>query len=337
MSRMKKYLALLLAIVMITALVGCGETNGNDQSQNNTGNTTQDSNQGDGDQDNQDSQPQEGEADADSYINCLINGEPSTLDLAKFMQVYDRSVLQNILEPLTRIQDGVVVGAGAESWTVSDDGLTYTFKLRENSWSDGQPVVAGDYLYALQRQADPANAWPLASDMYSIAGFEDIFSGNADMSTLGVEAPDDSTLIITLRTADSAFLSNTDIFPCRQDWVEEYGDTYGVDADKIIGCGPFNLVEWVHSSSLTFEKNDSYWDADSVKLTKFTFYIMNDTNARMSSFENGSLDYVNVSNSEYIQKFSGNTSLVSKQVSAARTFMIVFNCEDEVFLSLIHI
>lgn len=331
MSRMKKYLALLLAIVMITALVGCGETNGNDQSQNNTGNTTQDSNQGDGNQDNQDSQPQEGEADADSYINCLINGEPSTLDLAKFMQVYDRSVLQNILEPLTRIQDGVVVGAGAESWTVSDDGLTYTFKLRENSWSDGQAVVAGDYLYALQRQADPANAWPLASDMYSIAGFEDIFSGNADMSTLGVEAPDDSTLIITLRTADSAFLSNTDIFPCRQDWVEEYGDTYGVDADKIIGCGPFNLVEWVHSSSLTFEKNDSYWDADSVKLTKFTFYIMNDTNARMSSFENGSLDYVNVSNSEYIQKFSGNTSLVSKQVSAARTFMIVFNCEDEVF------
>ena len=137
MSRMKKYLALLLAIVMITALVGCGETNGNDRSQNNTGNTTQDSNQGDGDQDNQDSQPQEGEADADSYINCLINGEPSTLDLAKFMQVYDRSVLQNILEPLTRIQDGVVVGAGAESWTVSDDGLTYTFKLRENSWSEG--------------------------------------------------------------------------------------------------------------------------------------------------------------------------------------------------------
>lgn len=330
MSRMKRYLALLLAIVMVTALAGCGGKNNGDSSQN-SGNNASQGNDSQKEQNDQTPQPQEGEADADSYINCLINGEPSTLDLAKFSQVYDRGVLSNILEPLTRIQDGVVVGAGAESWTISDDGLIYTFKLRENHWSDGQAVVAGDYLYALQRQADPVNAWPLASDMYSIAGFEDIFNGSADMSTLGVEAPDDSTLVITLRGADSAFLSNTDIFPCRQDVAEQYGDTYGTDADKIIGCGPFNLVEWIHSSSLSFEKSEQYWDADSVKLTKFTFYIMDDINARMSSFENGSLDYVNVSNSEYIQKFSGDASLVSEPYSAARTFMIVFNCQDEVF------
>ncbi len=337
----KRFLALLLVCLLaLTTLAGCGGTNSETASDNqqqteqtaeSSGPVEETPQTQEEETQPQEAAPVEGEPDADSYINCILNGEPSTLDVAKFMQVYDRGVLQNILEPLTRIQDGVVVGAGAESWNVSDDGLTYTFTLRENCWSDGQTVTAGDYLYAIQREADPSNAWPLASDLYSIASFEEIFSGEADLSELGVEAPDDKTLVITLDTPDSGFLSSVDIFPCRQDYVEQYGDTYGTDADKVIGCGPFNLTDWVHSSSLSFEKNAQYWDADSVKLSHFTFYIMDDMNARMSSFENGSLDYVNISNSEYIQKFSGDSSLVSKQVSAARTFMVVFNCEDAVF------
>lgn len=324
MGKMKKYLALLLTALMLGGVfTGCGLSGEDGESSDNTDKTDEtqtDDNGKDADT-----------ADADSYINCILNGEPSTLDIAKFSQVYDRGVMQNILEPLTRIQNGEVVGAGAESWTVSDDGLTYTFTLRENHWSDGEVVTAGDYLYGLQREADSANAWPMASDMYSIANFEEIFSGNADVSTLGVEAPDDSTLVITLATPDSSFLSNVDIFPCRKDYVEEYGDSYGSEAEKIIGCGPFKLTEWVHDSSLTLEKNEEYWEKDAVQLSKFTFHIMNDMNARMSSFENGSLDYVNVSNSEYIQKFSSDSSLVSEPYSAARTFMIVFNCENEVF------
>lgn len=324
---MKRSMAVLLALVLTLGLVACG--GGNNQTNNSQNNQTQnDGNNATGD--TGDAQTT-GAADADSYINCLLQAEPSSLDVARFMDTYGRSVLRNITEPLTRIVDGVVTGAGAESWTISEDGLVYTFTLRENYWSDGEPVVAGDYLYALQRQADPNNAWSLASDMYSIAGFEAIFTGEADMSTLGVEAPDDSTLVITLDAPNSAFLSNVDLFPCRQDYVEQYGDAYGAEAENIIGCGPFNLVEWVHSSSLTFEKNENYWDADSVKLQKFTFNIIPDTNAQMASFESGALDYINVSNSEYIQKFSADSSLVSEQVSAARTFMVVFNCEDEVF------
>ena len=151
------------------------------------------------------------------------------------------------------------------------------------------------------------------------------------MSTLGVTAPDDTTLVVTLNSADTGFLTNTDIFPCRKDYVEQYGDQYGADADKVIGCGPFVLKEWNHSSSLVFEKNDQYWEADAVKLTKYTSHIMEDMNAKMSSFENGSLDYINVSNIDYINKFSADSSLNSKKQSAARTFIIVFNCEDSVF------
>lgn len=323
---MKRSMAVLLALVLTLGLVACG--GGNNQTNNSQNNQTQnDGNNATGD--TGDAQTT-GAADADSYINCLLQAEPSSLDVARFMDTYGRSVLRNITEPLVRIVDGVVTGAGAESWTVSEDGLVYTFTLRENSWSDGEPVVAGDYLYALQRQADPSNAWALAADMYSIAGFEAVFTGEADSSALGVEAPDDSTLVITLESPNSAFLSNTDIFPCRQDYVEQYGDAYGAEAANIIGCGPFNLVEWIHSSSLTFEKNESYWNADAVQLQKFTFNIIADTNAQMASFESGALDYINVANSEYIQKFSADSSLVSEPYSAARSYMLVFNCQDEI-------
>lgn len=331
MKRTKKYLSLMLTVLMVLAIfVGCASN----QPQDNTAEPTAEPAITPEATATEEPAPQETDiqdADADSYLNVLLNSEPSSLDVAKFLDTYSRSVMYNILEPLTRIQNGVVTGAGAETWEVSEDGLTYTFHLRDNKWSDGQAVVAGDYLYALQRQADPANAWPLASDMFSIVGFEDIFGGNADMSTLGVTAPDDKTLVVTLNSADTGFLTNTDIFPCRKDYVEQYGDQYGADADKVIGCGPFVLKEWNHSSSLVFEKNDQYWEADAVKLTKYTSHIMEDMNAKMSSFENGSLDYINVSNIDYINKFSADSSLNSKKQSAARTFIIVFNCEDSVF------
>lgn len=326
---LKRKAASLLALVLALALAACGGDSTNTES-NDASDTADTESVSTVDASETEDAGAVATADEDSYLNSLLNAEPSTLDVARFMDTYSRSILFNILEPLTRIVDGVVTGAGAESWTVSDDGLVYTFTLRENYWSDGEPVVAGDYLYALQRQADPDNAWSLAADMYSIAGFEAVFTGEADISELGVEAPDDSTLVITLESPNSAFLSSTDIFPCRQDYVEEYGDAYGAEASNIIGCGPFNLVEWVHSSSLTFEKNESYWNADEVQLQEFTFYIIEDTNASMASFENGSLDYVYVSSSEYIEKFSADSSLVSEAYSAARSFILVFNCQDEI-------
>lgn len=331
MGKMNKYLTLLLALLLLlSAMVGCAGNKAEDNTGDKTQSTATEAPAAEATEEPYVQETDIQDADEDSYINTLIASEPSSLDVARFLDTYSRSVLSNTQEPLTRIENGAVVGAGAESWEVSPDGLTYTFHLRDNKWADGQAVVAGDYLYALQQQANPDNAWSLASDMYSIVGFEEIFTGTADMSTLGVSAPDDKTLVITLTGADTGFLSNTDIFPCRQDYDEQYGDQYGAEADKYIGCGPFKLVEWNHSSSLVFEKNPEYWDADSVKLTRFTMFIMEDINARMSSFENGSLDYISVSNLEYINKFSADSNLVSKKVSAARTFMLVFNCEDAV-------
>mgnify|MGYP002856740641 CR=1 FL=1 len=94
-----------------------------------------------------------GEPDTEQHLNTLISSDPSTLDCARFLGIVDRTILHSITEPLTRIENGVVAEAGAESVEVSDDGLVYTFRLRENYWNDGERVTAGDYAYALTREA----------------------------------------------------------------------------------------------------------------------------------------------------------------------------------------
>jgi oligopeptide transport system substrate-binding protein len=310
MRRMKKIVAMLLAMAMLVCVfTGCGGTKTN----------------------NEGSGKGEAAADKDAYINCLLKSEPSTLDVGKFMNIYDRTVLWNVLEPLTRVQDGQVVAAGAEKWEVSNDGLTYTFHLRDNTWSDGKKVTAADYAYGIKREADPKNAWSLASDMFSIKNFQAIYNGQKDLSELGVEAKDDSTLIINMDSMDVALLSNVDFFPCRQDIAEKNGDQYGSELNTMVFCGPYVCTEWVHGSTMKFVKNDKYWDKDNVKLANYTFNIITDVNAIMSSFEAGSLDYVSVSNSEYIKKFSADTKYNKKTVSEARTYMAVFNCKDSVF------
>ena len=271
-----------------------------------------------------------GEPDTEQHLNTLISSDPSTLDCARFLGIVDRTILHSITEPLTRIENGVVTDAGAESWTVSEDGTVYTFTLRDNSWEDGQKVTAEDYVYALQRQADPANTWSFASDFFSIANFEAAFNGEASLSEIGVRAENDSTLIITLNAPNPAFLSTVDIFPCRRSDVEANGDAYGSEAGTVLSCGPFRLDAWVHNSELSFSRNELYWDAEHVQLDSFTEQILPDEGAQMNSLENGSVDYAAVSTPEYAAGFDAREDLYCLNITTDRTAMLVFNCEDPV-------
>lgn len=271
---------------------------------------------------------QGGEADAEQYLNVILSAEPSVLDVARFIGINDRSVFYNILEPLTRLDNGVVTAAGAKSWDISEDNLTYTFHLRENYWSDGQRVTSFDYAQALKRQADPNNAFSFSSDFYSIKNFKAVNNGEMAAEELGVETPDENTLVIHLDSVNVTLLT-LDFFPCREDAAAQFGDTLGSDADKVMSCGPFVLKEWVHNSVLNFEKNDKYWNKDSVQLQRFSYQIIPDSNAQLASLENGTLDYLNVSDADYVQKFSGREDMSDMLVSAGRTVMVVFNCEDK--------
>ena len=311
---MKKTLTLLLALALILSLCACGTQNAAQPTQPAAAvNTVPEDN---------------GTRDDEQFINALITADPSTLDCARFLGIIDRNILHSITEPLTRIENGIVTGAGAESWTVSDDGLTYTFTLRENHWDDGESVTAEDYVFALRREADPANAWSFASDFFSIVNFEAAYNGEVSSEEIGVVAENDSTLVITLNAPNPAFLSTVDIFPCRESNVSACGDGYGSEAGTVSSCGPFKLDAWVHNSELSFSRNDQYWDAENVQLSRFTYQIIPDESAQMASLENGALDYAAVSAPEYAAKFDARDDLYVLNITTDRTAMIVFNCED---------
>ena len=315
---MKRTLALLLSLIMICGMfAACGQSD-----------TTDDPNKG---QEENNTQTEPGTPDEVQTLTILHTAEPSILDVARFLGIADRTLFFNVLEPLTRIEDGVVVGAGAKSWDVSEDGLTYTFHLRENYWSDGQPVTAEDYVTALKRQADPNNAFAFASDYYSIKNFEAAFNGEASVDDIGATASDDKTLVLELGSLNVTLLSTADFFPLRADIAEKYGDTLGTEADKFLSCGPFTLASWTHNSDIKLEKNEKYWDADNIKLQNVTLNIIPDSNAQLASFENGTLDYLNVSDSDYVNKFQGRDDMSEILIPAGRTIMIVFNCEDSTF------
>ena len=319
---MKRAFALLLSLLMLCSLLtACGgnETAGGDEKEQ----ETQSVQTG-----NPDGQPVPDEVQT---LSILHSAEPSVLDVARFLGIADRSLFYNVLEPLVRIKDGVPVPAGAESWSFSDDDLTCTFRLRENSWSDGQPVTSEDYAAALHRQADPKNAFAFASDYYAIENFEAVSTGEMDADALGIETPDDKTLVLHLTAPTPALLSSSDFFPCRADVAEACGDTFGTEADKTPCCGPFVLTEWTHNSALKLEKNEKYWDAESVLLQTVTLNIIPDSNAQLASFENGSLDYLTVSDADYVRKFQSRDDMQEMLVPAARTQMVVFNCQDDVF------
>ena len=212
----KKFLALLLVLVMaISVLASCkpadkpadadkpattdeGKEEGKEEAPADTGALTE--------------MPTDGEPDADQYINTFDTAHPNTLDPAKGSDSYGNGILLNILEPLVRIQDvkgqmGSVeyVPAGAESWDLSEDGLTYTFHVREgNVWNDGTPVTAKDYEYGIKRCIDPRTACPYANNTYYIKGAEKVNKTKLaegqepDYSEVGVVAKDDKTLEITL-------------------------------------------------------------------------------------------------------------------------------------------
>ena len=180
--------------------------------------------------------------DAEQYFNTSMGSDPSTLDSVKGNDMYGNSILLNIMEPLTRLdeKDGenVRVGAGAESWESNEDGTVWTFKLRDNQWSDGEAVTAEDYAYGITRTLDPEAGSPNAYLITCIKNGVAVNNGEKPVSELGVKAVDDKTLEITLESPTPYFLSLTDtraMFPLRKDIVEKYGETYGAEKDNIVG------------------------------------------------------------------------------------------------------
>lgn len=231
--------------------------------------------------------------------------EPPTLDSSLCNSMPGADILYNIMDGLMRDNNGKIEPGVATKYEVSSDGLTYTFHLRDDAkWSDGVAVKAGDFVYALQRLVDPQTAAGGAYMGEILKNAKAILAGKMKPDQLGVTAPDDKTVVITLDHPAAYFptmLSSAAYFPLRKDIVEKYGKSFASSADKNVYNGPFVLKKWAHDSKLTLVKNDKYWNKDAVKLNKVEVYILTDQNTPIGMYETGDLDYVDVPSASFDQ------------------------------------
>lgn len=282
--------------------------------------------------------------DKEQSINAFLKAEPQTLDISKAKDGYSSQILLEVNEALTRVEKDdkgkeVKKPAGAESWKISDDKLTYTFTIRDMKWSDGKPVSAKDYEYSIKRTLDPKLAAQYAYFLFPIKGAKEYYSNKDATKTqalkdaLGVKAIDDKTLEIKLGTPTAYFMDTTNFkvyLPQRQDIVEKAGDKYGTEANTLIFNGPFKIKEWVHQNKFVLEKNPEYWDAKSVKLNELTFKIIKDDEAKMKEVYNGSLDISTVRRQEWMDKLDQTKKYESMTALDGSIVYQFFNTSPEV-------
>ncbi|WP_066507136.1 peptide ABC transporter substrate-binding protein [Abyssisolibacter fermentans] len=332
----KKSLVLLLVVVFVISsfFVGCS----NEQSQP-TGQENQENSQGqDSNQENESQGSTEPKIDKDQVIN-LYTSEPKSLDTAKSTDVDSAMILTEITENLTRIEqdengNDVIKPAAAKNWDINDDGTVWTFHLRDFNWEDGKPVTAHDFEYGIKRVLDPKTASQYAYLLAPIKGALEYNAGEATAEEVGIKALNDKTLEFTLKAPCAYFAQLTyfkTMLPQRKDIIEKYGDTYGTEADKIIGCGPFKMDKWVHNNEISIVKSDTYWDKDSVKLQRVNYKVINEPNARYNALYNGTIDSCGVSKTEWIEKFEKSGKFKRLQGYDPSTNYQFYNQKDELF------
>lgn len=222
--------------------------------------------------------------------------EPTTLDPTKSNSIPDNEVQHALTESLVRNTGGEVNPGVAESWEVSEDGLTYTFHLNPDAkWSDGEQITAQDFVYSWQRLMNPDTAAPYAFIGEYIKNGLAVEKGEMDPSQLGVVAQDDTTLVVTLERPTVYFLSmigaQAQFAPLRQDIVEEYGSDFAADYEKNVYSGPYVLTK-SSDNQWFFEPNEEYWDRDSIKMDRVELNYVQNPDTAVAMYEDGELDYV---------------------------------------------
>lgn len=234
-----------------------------------------------------------GWAMAAGELTYVVNNESAKYDPGTTAETFAAPIIGNTFEGLVRFDKaGEVVPALAESWDVSEDGLHYTFHLRDAKWSDGKPVVAGDFVYAWTRVLDPATGAMNSAMLYPIVGAEKHYA-DAGKGDIAIAAPDDKTLTFTLKARVPymmQLLTYSTFFPVRKDVVEADPDGWTRNPATFIGTGPFRVTEFNTGKSVVFEKNPNYYDADAVSLDKLTFRLIPDPATALAAMEAGDVD-----------------------------------------------
>lgn len=219
--------------------------------------------------------------------------EPETLDQHLTSTVYEANILRDLYESLVVHGPAAEILPGAAaSWTVSDDGLVYTFEIRDDArWSNGDDLTARDFVFSYRRILDPATGAKYANILYPIAGAEAVNKGEAAPETIGVRALDAKTLEITLEAPTPYFLellTHQTSLPVHPPSVDEHGMAF-TRPENMVSNGAYTLVEWVPNAHIKLEKNDAFHDADNVAIDEVYYYPTEDRSAALRRFMAGEL------------------------------------------------
>jgi oligopeptide transport system substrate-binding protein len=226
----------------------------------------------------------------------LVRGggpDPDSLDPQKARGFEAQSIVRDLCEGLTTLDSNARVAPGvATTWGVSTDGKIYLFKLRhEARWSNGDPVVAADFVAGLQRLVDPATASGYAQYIDVIANASDIVAGRKPPQALGVAAPDDSTVVVTLASPAAylpTLLSHPSACPVHRPTLLAHPEGFARPG-VMVSNGAFVLKEWVQGSYVLARRNGYYWNNAATRLDAVKYLLIPDENAELTRFRGGEL------------------------------------------------
>ena len=316
---MKKKLAMLLtAAMLVGSLAACGSSD-NGSSATGSASAT--------DSAKTDAAATEVSSTEGKQLTVQIGPDPETIDPALNNAVDGGNMLLHSFECLLTVdQDGKIAPGQAETWEVSEDGLTWTFHLRDGlKWSDGSDLTADDFVYSWKRVCDPAVAAPYAETVLSmVEGYDDAIAGNLD--ALQVEATDDKTFVVHLSNNCPYFESLAafaTLSPVQQATVEANGDAWAVSPETYVSNGPFYITEWVPSSYILMSKNPYYWNADAIKLDGIKWNLIEDPNASYSAYQTGEILMIKDVPTEEIPSLQGTDEFYIDPIIG--TYYINFN------------
>lgn len=261
-------------------------------------------------------------------LNLSTTAPLDTIDISKSTGFGQTG---NVFESFYRLgKNGKPTAGLAKTGTVSKDGKTWTFKIRDSKWSNGDPIVAQDFVYSWKRSLNPKTASPYAYLFSGVKNADAIIAGKKSPNALGISAPDKKTVVVKLNLPIAYFrvLMAYPLFgPQNEKVVKKYGNRYATKAQYQVYSGPFKIKGWNGTNDTwSFVKNNDYWDKKVVKLNKIHYQVVKSNNTGYQLYQQGKLDLTPLS-SEQVKNLKSNNDFTQYPYSLVR--FLLYNFKDK--------
>lgn len=261
-------------------------------------------------------------------LNLSTTAPLDTIDISKSTGFGQTG---NVFESFYRLgKNGKPTAGLAKTGTVSKDGKTWTFKIRDSKWSNGDPIVAQDFVYSWRRSLNPKTASPYAYLFSGVKNADAIIAGKKSPNALGISAPDKKTVVVKLNRPIAYFrvLMAYPLFgPQNEKVVKKYDNRYATKAQYQVYSGPFKIKGWNGTNDTwSFVKNNDYWDKKVVKLNKINYQVVKSNNTGYQMYQQGKLDLTPLS-SEQVKNLKSNHDFTQYPYSLVR--FLLYNFKDK--------